>query len=194
LCALGVTDAEIVELLAQEPATKPPPAAEPSRQKLRYRVRNTSRMQDAIHTTGAVVVGWNAFAMAPDRSTATFEVQVLNFVATRTPPSAKATQQFGFTFVTDGLVPAVQQAKVAARRKDCLSQWRRSRFGWSGRAYRRFRPGEPVGTPSCPIAYPRRPRSVSARRPRRHALMQLTTTWGRGIISPGIGIVPGGAR
>jgi dihydrofolate reductase len=79
-------------------------------------------MQEAIHTTVAVVMGWNAFAMAndPDSYAEHYEFQVPIFVLTHTVPQRrpKETAQLTFTFVTDDIERAIEQAKAAAGPKD----------------------------------------------------------------------------
>jgi dihydrofolate reductase len=85
-------------------------------------LRTTEPMQEVIQNTGAVVMGWNAFAMAndPDVYAGNYEFQVAIFVLTHTVPPRhpKETDQLSFTFVTGGIERAVQQAKAAAGRKD----------------------------------------------------------------------------
>ncbi len=82
----------------------------------------TEPMQEAIQNTGAVVMGWNAFAMAkdPDSYAGNYEFQVPIFVLTHTVPprQPKETDQLAFTFVTNGIEPAIEQAKAAADPKD----------------------------------------------------------------------------
>ena len=85
-------------------------------------LRTTVPMQEAIHNTGAVVMGWNAFAIAkdPDLYAGNYEFQVPIFVLTHSVPHRhpKETDQLSFTFVTDGIERVVQQAKAAAGPKD----------------------------------------------------------------------------
>jgi dihydrofolate reductase len=85
-------------------------------------LRTTVPMQEAIHNTGAVVMGWNAFAIAkdPDLYAGNYEFQVPIFVLTHTVPHRhpKETDQLSFTFVMDGIEQVVQQAKAAAGHKD----------------------------------------------------------------------------
>lgn len=82
----------------------------------------TDLMQDSIHNTGAVVMGWNAFSMAndPDLYAENYEYQVPIFVLTHTLPQRqpKETDQLTFTFVTDGITTALAQAKAVAKTKD----------------------------------------------------------------------------
>ena len=85
-------------------------------------LRDTEPLREAIQHTGAVVMGWNAFAMAkdPDFYAAHYEFQVPIFVLTHAVPQRrpKETDQLTFTFVTDGIESAISQAKVAADHKD----------------------------------------------------------------------------
>lgn len=85
-------------------------------------LRNTEPLREAIQHTGAVVMGWNAFAMAqdPDFYVGNYEFQVPIFVLTHTlpPTRPKETEQLTFTFVTDGIESAIAQAKGAAGDKD----------------------------------------------------------------------------
>jgi dihydrofolate reductase len=82
----------------------------------------TDVMQEAIQNTGAVVMGWNAFAMAsdPDTYAGNYEFQVPIFVVTHAAPDRqpKETDQLTFTFVTEGVAAALEQAKAAAQTKD----------------------------------------------------------------------------
>jgi dihydrofolate reductase len=85
-------------------------------------LRNTEPLQESIRTTGAVVMGWNAFAMAedPDSYAGNYEFQVPIFVLTHEPPKKqpKETEDLTFTFVTDGIESAIKQAKAAAGGQD----------------------------------------------------------------------------
>ena len=85
-------------------------------------LRNTEPLQEAIRNTGAVVMGRNAFAMAddPDSYAGNYEFQVPIFVVTHQPPNKhpKETNELTFTFVTDGIESAIEQAKAAAQDKD----------------------------------------------------------------------------
>ena len=79
-------------------------------------------MREAIQNTGAVVMGWKAFAMAddPDFYASDYEFQVPIFVLTHAVPKRqpKETDQLTFTFVTDGIENAIGQAKAAAGDKE----------------------------------------------------------------------------
>ena len=85
-------------------------------------LRNTEPMQEAIQNTVAVVMGWNAFAMAkdPDAYAGNYEFQVPIFVLTHEVPKRrpKETGTLTFTFVTDGIASAIGQAKAAAGDKE----------------------------------------------------------------------------
>jgi dihydrofolate reductase len=85
-------------------------------------LRNAEPLQESIRTTGAVVMGWNAFAMAedPDSYAGNYEFQVPIFVLTHEPPKKqpKETEDLTFTFVMDGIESAIKQAKAAAGGQD----------------------------------------------------------------------------
>jgi dihydrofolate reductase len=87
-------------------------------------LRKTEFMRESIQNTGAVVMGWNAFAMAqdPDWFAGNYEYQVPIFVLTHEVPKRhpKETDQLTFTFVTDGIENAIRQAKAAAGQKDVV--------------------------------------------------------------------------
>ena len=81
----------------------------------------TESLQEAIRTTGAVVMGRRAFAMGdPDWYVGEYEFQVPIFVLTHTPPTRRPKQdeRLTFTFVTDGVESAMRQAKAAAGSRD----------------------------------------------------------------------------
>ena len=79
-------------------------------------------MQEALRSTGAVVMGKNAFLMAedPDSYADTYEFQVPIFVLTGTKPekTPKENKNLTFTFVTEGIEAAISQAQAAAGGKD----------------------------------------------------------------------------
>ena len=85
-------------------------------------LRNTEPMRKSIRNTGAVVMGWNSYAMAadPDSYAGSYEYQVPIFVLTHQVPKRlpKETGKLTFTFVTDGIESAIRQAKVAAGDKE----------------------------------------------------------------------------
>jgi len=78
--------------------------------------------KESIQNTGAVVVGRNTFAMAEDADwyAGNYEYQVPIFVLTHQPPEKhpRETDRLTFTFVTDGIESAVEQAKAAAGDKE----------------------------------------------------------------------------
>lgn len=80
--------------------------------------RNTEPMREAIQSTGAVVMGRKAFDMAedPDLYAGNYEFQVPIFVLTHEVPKRhpKESGALTFTFVTDGIESAVEQARAAA--------------------------------------------------------------------------------
>jgi dihydrofolate reductase len=81
-------------------------------------LRETEYMRVMIEETGAVVMGRRAFDMAedPDSYVGNYEFQVPIFVLTHHPPATppKQDERLTFTFVTDGLSSAIEQAKAAA--------------------------------------------------------------------------------
>lgn len=85
-------------------------------------LRNTKPLQESMQKTGAVVMGWNTFAMAedPDWYAGNYEYQAPIFVLTHEVPARlpKQTKELTFTFVTDGIESAIRQAKAAAGDKD----------------------------------------------------------------------------
>ena len=85
-------------------------------------LRSTEHLQEAIRNTGAVVMGWNAFAMAkdPDFYAGNYEFQVPIFVLTHEVPKKrpKETDKLTFAFVTNGIESAIRQARAVAGDKD----------------------------------------------------------------------------
>ena len=80
-------------------------------------LRGTAYMDAAIEETGAVLMGRRTFEMGePDSYVGNYEFQVPIFVLTHTPPDVhpKQDEQLTFTFVTDGIGPAIAQATAAA--------------------------------------------------------------------------------
>ncbi len=78
-------------------------------------------MQTSIQRTGAVVMGRHTYEMAQDYSR--YEFQVPIFVLTRHTPDTVAkgeSDRLSFTFVHDGVVSAINQAKAAAAGKDVM--------------------------------------------------------------------------
>jgi dihydrofolate reductase len=82
--------------------------------------RDSEYMQSTIRDTGAVVMGRRTFEMGdPDSWVGEYEFQVPIFVVTHeAPPVApKQDEHLTFTFVTDGVEPAITLAKAAAGEK-----------------------------------------------------------------------------
>ncbi len=80
-------------------------------------LRDTDYMNAAIEETGAVVMGRRAFEMGdPDSYVGEYEFQVPIFVVTHHPPETdpKQDERLTFTFVTEGVESAIEQAKTAA--------------------------------------------------------------------------------
>ena len=84
--------------------------------------RETHPGKESIQNTGAVIMGRNSFAMAedPDWFAGNYEYQVPIFVLTHQAPAKmpKQTEQLTFTFVTNGIQSAIQQAMAAAGDKE----------------------------------------------------------------------------
>lgn len=82
-------------------------------------MRESAAVQEAIESTGAVVMGRRSYEMGDDYSG--YEFQAPIFVLTHEPPAEPAKGQNGqlsFTFVTDGIERAIALAKAAAAEKD----------------------------------------------------------------------------
>jgi dihydrofolate reductase len=80
-------------------------------------LRRSAYMDALIEETGAVLMGRRTFEMGdPDWYVGNYEFQVPIFVLTHHPPETppKQDERLTFTFVTDGVVSAVEQAKAAA--------------------------------------------------------------------------------
>ncbi|MEV0713196.1 dihydrofolate reductase family protein [Asanoa sp. NPDC050611] len=80
-------------------------------------LRPTHYMTELVDETGAVLMGRRTFAMGdPDGYAGAYEFQVPIFVVTHHPPAAhpRESDKLTFTFVTDGVEPAVAAAKAAA--------------------------------------------------------------------------------
>jgi len=81
-------------------------------------LQGSDYMNGLIAETGAVLMGKQTFDMAgdPDSYADTYEFQVPIFVVTKNPPAIPPKQDgnLTFTFVTDGIEPAVAQATAAA--------------------------------------------------------------------------------
>lgn len=79
-------------------------------------LRESDILQEAIKTTGAVVMGRRAYDMADGDFTG-YEFQVPIFVLTHAAPQEVAkgeNENLKFTFVTDGIESAIQRAEAAA--------------------------------------------------------------------------------
>lgn len=87
-------------------------------------LRDTDAFREDIESTGAVVMGRNAYAMSddPDSYADSYEFQVPIFVLTHEAPERvpKQNDRLIFTFVTDGIESAISQAKRAAGDKDVV--------------------------------------------------------------------------
>jgi dihydrofolate reductase len=80
-------------------------------------LRGTTYMNAAIEETGAVLMGRRTFEMGdPDSFVGKYEFQVPIFVLTHHPPKTppKQDERLTFTFVTDGVQSAIDQATTAA--------------------------------------------------------------------------------
>lgn len=80
-------------------------------------------INDMMARTGSVILGRRTFDLGePDAYADNYEFQVPIFVMTHHPPVThpKENGQLKFTFVSDGIESAVQQAKAAAGEKDVL--------------------------------------------------------------------------
>jgi len=85
-------------------------------------LRRTEMLQEEIQTTGAVVMGRRAYDMAEGDVT-DYEYQVPIFVLTHHIPEKMAkgqNDQLTVTFITDGIVSAIQEAKGAAGDKHVM--------------------------------------------------------------------------
>jgi dihydrofolate reductase len=80
-------------------------------------LQGSSYMEDLIAETGAVLMGRRTFEMGePDSYADRYEFQVPIFVVTHHPPATppRQNERLKFTFVTDGVEPALAQARAAA--------------------------------------------------------------------------------
>ncbi|MGH2558267.1 MAG: dihydrofolate reductase family protein [Thermomicrobiales bacterium] len=83
-------------------------------------LRETEMLQEIMRSTGAVVMGRRSYDMGEGDFT-DYEFQVPIFVVTHEAPEVVAkgeNERLTFTFVTDGIDSAVEQAKAAAGDKD----------------------------------------------------------------------------
>lgn len=80
-------------------------------------LQGTTYMTDTIAETGAVIMGRKTFEMGdPDSYVGAYEFQVPIFVLSHHPPEIppKQDNRLTFTFVPDGVAPAVAKATAAA--------------------------------------------------------------------------------
>jgi dihydrofolate reductase len=80
-------------------------------------LRASPYMHATIQETGAVLMGRRTFEMGdPDSYVGNYEFQVPIFVLTHHPPETppKQDERLTFTFVTDGVASAIEQARAAA--------------------------------------------------------------------------------
>jgi len=80
-------------------------------------------MKDLIADTGAVVMGRHTFQMGdPDTYADGYEFQVPIFIVTHHPPDRHPREngRISYTFVTDGVEPAVRMAKAAAKDRNVM--------------------------------------------------------------------------
>ena len=85
-------------------------------------MQESEQLQEAIQTTGAVVMGRHSYDMANGDFTG-YEFQTPIFVLTHHVPERVAkgeNENLKFHFVTDGVENAIAQAKKAAGRKDVI--------------------------------------------------------------------------
>jgi len=84
----------------------------------RMTLPETEPLREFMQNTGAVVMGWNSFAMAedPDWFAGNCEYQVPIFVLTHQPPPRhpKETDQLTLTLVTNGIESAIRKAQAVA--------------------------------------------------------------------------------
>ena len=80
-------------------------------------LQGSAHLNAIVEETGAVLMGRKTFEMAdPDSYVGAYEFQVPIFVLTNHPPRTppKQDERLTFTFVSDGVTPAIEQAKAAA--------------------------------------------------------------------------------
>lgn len=82
--------------------------------------RDSAPMQEAIRSTGAVVMGRRTYDMGDGDYTG-YEFQTPIFVLTHRPPAVAAkgeNDRLRFHFVTDGIASAIARARAAAGERD----------------------------------------------------------------------------
>jgi dihydrofolate reductase len=80
-------------------------------------------MKELVAATGSVLIGRRTYEMAdPDTFADGYEFQVPIFVVTHRPPEhhPRENGRISFTFVTDGVEPAVKMAVAAAKNRDVM--------------------------------------------------------------------------
>lgn len=85
-----------------------------------HTLRDTPLMQEYIKEAGAVLMGKRTFELGdPDEYVGNYEFQVPIFVLTHHIPdiAPKQDEHLTFTFVIDGVISAIEQAKAAAGEK-----------------------------------------------------------------------------
>jgi dihydrofolate reductase len=71
-------------------------------------------VEELVRTTGAIVIGRGAFGTGEDEGWDDTPYHVKHFVVTHRPPERPVSGSVDFTFVTDGIVRAVELARAAA--------------------------------------------------------------------------------
>jgi dihydrofolate reductase len=74
-------------------------------------------VEELVRTTGAIVIGRGAYGSGENEGWDDTPYQVKHFVLTRRPPETPVGGSVDFTFVTDGIVRAVELARTAAGEK-----------------------------------------------------------------------------
>jgi len=95
----------------------PTPSADPDRLTFRTSAATASYLQAMIADTGAVIVGRRLFDMTKGWG-GQHPMGAPVFVVTNKPPTGWTNSDTNFTFVTDGVHSAVEQAKEAADAKN----------------------------------------------------------------------------
>ena len=74
-------------------------------------------VEELVRTTGAIVIGRGAYGTGENEGWDDTPYQVKHFVLTHRPPETPVGGSVDFTFVTDGIVRAVELARTAAGEK-----------------------------------------------------------------------------